>query len=73
MRYATSLTLVLIVTMVPALAGADLVLHDGEVLEGVSVERKGLLYMLENEDGDVIPVPVELVQQLTKFYTILIK
>ena len=48
----------------PVAAGAELVLADGPVLSGVSVERKEGFYLLALETEDVLPVPVELVDEL---------
>jgi hypothetical protein len=48
----------------PALAEAKLVLRDGTVLTGKSVQRKDGLYLLEGEKGSIVPVPAELVAQL---------
>lgn len=56
--------LLLTVAAAPAFAEAKLVLKDGTVLSGRSVQRKDDLYLLEGEQGAVIPVPVELVQQM---------
>lgn len=47
-----------------ARAGAELVLLDGKVLAGRSVERKGGTYLLESDRGFVMPVPVELVKEM---------
>ncbi len=48
----------------PALAGAELVLLDGQVLSGVSVERKGDAYQLAGEDGTVMAIPAALVKEM---------
>jgi hypothetical protein len=46
-------------------AGAELVLVDGQVLSGSDVERtREGLYILTTTDGEVIPVPVDLVKKL---------
>lgn len=56
--------LVLLLAAAPALADARLVLKDGTVLSGRSVQRKDDLYLLESSGGSVVPVPAELVAQL---------
>jgi hypothetical protein len=48
----------------PALAGAELVLQDGQVLKGESIERKGDLYELVLPGGGRLPVPAGLVRQI---------
>lgn len=46
-------------------AGADLVLRDGGVLSGESVERtRDGLFLLTIEDGSVLTIPVNLVKSL---------
>ncbi|MBZ5638177.1 MAG: hypothetical protein LAO51_05380 [Acidobacteriia bacterium] len=45
-------------------AGADLVLVDGTLLRGRSVERKGNTYFLTTNRDNVIAVPVELVKEM---------
>jgi hypothetical protein len=47
-----------------AWAGADLLLVDGTLLQGRSVERKGGSYLLSTNFGNVITVPVELVKEM---------
>lgn len=47
-----------------ALADAHLVLRDGQVLSGSSVELQGDLYLLSLETGDVLPFPVALVSEV---------
>jgi hypothetical protein len=67
-RWSVVLTWVLalpgLVALAPALAGAELVLEDGQVLSGTSVERRGDLFHLELASGGVLPIPVELVLEL---------
>ena len=46
------------------LAGAALVLNDGRVLKGVDVRRDGGNYLLEQESGGVISLPIELVREV---------
>jgi hypothetical protein len=48
----------------PALAGAELVLLDGRVLSGTSVERKGDEYLLTGDRGVVTAIPAALVKQM---------
>jgi hypothetical protein len=48
----------------PLLAGAALVLEDGNVLQGEDVRREGGLYLLEQEDGNVVSIPLELVREV---------
>jgi hypothetical protein len=58
-----SLALVLLATAATAaLAGAEIVLKDGQVLEGVDVRRQDGFYILELEDGGALPIPDELVE-----------
>ncbi|MCP3979603.1 MAG: hypothetical protein GY716_09775 [bacterium] len=47
-----------------ALAGAELLLQNGTELSGVELERKGGLYLLTLESGEVLPVPLELVKEM---------
>ncbi len=47
-----------------AFAGAELVLVDGRVLSGVSVERKEDAYHLAGENGAVIAIPAALVREM---------
>jgi hypothetical protein len=48
----------------PALAGAELVLVDGTVISGTSVERKEDQYLLTGDRGVVTTVPAALVKQM---------
>jgi hypothetical protein len=45
-------------------ADDHLVLSDGQVLSGSSVELQGDLYLLTLESGDVLPLPVALVREV---------
>jgi hypothetical protein len=56
--------LALLLAAAPALADARLVLKDGTVLAGRSVQRKDDLYLLDSGHGSIVPVPAELVAQL---------
>ena len=62
----TTITLlVLLAAVAPAaFPGAELVLKDGQVLQGVDVRRDGDEYLLELESGQVVSIPVELVGQV---------
>lgn len=55
---------VLAVTSGPAAATAQLVLRDGRVLEGESVERRDELFFLKQKDGSVSAIPAESVKEL---------
>jgi hypothetical protein len=48
----------------PALAGAQLVLRDGTTIEGVSVERRGELFLLKLEGGSIATIPADNVKEL---------
>jgi hypothetical protein len=56
--------LLLTLAAAPVLADAKLVLKDGTVLAGRSVQRKDDLYLLDSGRGSIVPVPAELVAQL---------
>ena len=45
-------------------ADDHLVLSDGQVLSGSSVELQGDLYLLTLDSGDVLPIPVALVREV---------
>ena len=62
MRFIVPLVLAL---LVPAagLAGAELVLEDGQVLKGVELERKDDIYILHLATGGVITLPASLVKE----------
>jgi hypothetical protein len=45
-------------------AGTQVVLEDGQVLEGADVRREGDLYIIELESGGVLTIPVSLVKQV---------
>jgi hypothetical protein len=53
-----------LVLAAPLFAGTKLVLQDGQVLEGTDVRRDGGLYLLEQESGAVMTIPVELVKEV---------
>ena len=55
---------VLLLSPVPALAGAELLLKDGQLLEGESVERKGDYLLLRISEDEVFTVPIELVAEM---------
>lgn len=54
----------LVLASLPAAGAAELVLDDGQVLTGESLERKDDLYLLELESGSVLPIPIELVLEI---------
>jgi len=61
-RFTPIVVLVLVVSS--ALAGVELVLKDGRVLDGVDVQREGDLYLLTLDSGGVVPLPAELVDRV---------
>ncbi len=64
MRRIFSTAMAIHLVAISAFAGAELVLEDGQVLSGKSVERKKDLYFLELSTENVLPVPAELVREL---------
>ena len=46
------------------LAGAELLLTDGQLLEGVNVRRDGDVYLVSLEAGGVLTIPVALVKEV---------
>lgn len=64
MRLILCAALASCVAALPAAAGAELLLEDGQLIEGRAVQRKDALYLLELDTGGVLPVPVELVRQV---------
>lgn len=64
MRLTAVILVILSLLPAAARAGADLVLLDGRLIQGRSVERKEDVYFLTTPRGNVIPVPVELVKEL---------
>ena len=56
--------LMLVVWSRPVRSQSELELIDGRILTGTSVRRDGAQYLLEQENGTVIPVPVELVARV---------
>ena len=63
-RLTTILLLFLALDAAVLLAGAELVLEDGQVLQGVDVRRDGELYVIELESGGTLTIPVELVKEV---------
>lgn len=61
---SVGLTWLALLTAVPALADAELVLQDGKVLKGREVKRVGNLYNLTLESGDVATFPIEFVREV---------
>ncbi len=62
MRQAVLLLLVLLIPAA-ALAGAELVLEDGQVLKGTELERKDDIYILHLATGGVLTLPAGLVRE----------
>ena len=60
-RFVSNTALALLLSSLAAQAGAELLLKDGQVLVGRSVERKETLYLLTLESDDLLPIPIELV------------
>jgi hypothetical protein len=54
----------LLIAPLPALAGAELLLKDGQLFVGESVERKGDYMLLRISDDEVFTVPIELVAEM---------
>jgi hypothetical protein len=48
----------------PSLAGAELILRDGQTLQGVDVKRADDRYLLELASGDVLTLPISLVRHV---------
>jgi hypothetical protein len=48
----------------PAIAGAQLLLRDGSTVAGVSVERRGELFLLKLEGGSIAAIPADNVKEL---------
>jgi len=63
-RPTTILLLLLALNATILLAGAELVLEDGQVLQGVDVRRDGELYVIELESGGTLAIPIELVKEV---------
>ena len=64
MRRLIPILLFLLAQGATALAGAELVLEDGQVLQGADVQRDGELYVLELDSGATLTIPVELVKDV---------
>jgi hypothetical protein len=47
-----------------AIAGVELVLEDGRVIQGADVRREGDAYILELEEGGVVPIPSPFVREV---------
>ena len=58
--------LVLAATWSPTVAGVKLLLEDGQVIEGRSMEVKDSVYLLTLETGNVLPIPVPLVADIER-------
>jgi len=64
MRTIRILAGLLLLAGAPLSAGTELLLEDGQVVEGRSIQRKGSLILLKLESGAVVPFPVELVREV---------
>jgi hypothetical protein len=65
MKRAILVCLVLLVAATQVVRpGAELVLSDGRVIEGVDVRREGQNYVLELESGERLTFPVALVEEV---------
>ncbi len=53
--------LALVATWHPVVGGVKLLLHDGQVIEGRSVEREETMYLLTLDTDHVLPIPAPLV------------
>jgi len=62
MRHAVLILLALVIPAT-AMAGAELVLEDGQVLKGTELERKDDLYILHLATGGVLTLPAGLVKE----------
>jgi hypothetical protein len=63
-RIAPVAAALLLLAPANAYAGAELLLNDGTVLVGASVELRDDYYLLSWDGGSVVPIPVELVKEL---------
>lgn len=54
-------------SLLPAQAGAELVLLDDTVIGGTTVERDEDFYLLELEGGEILTIPVALVSEVRLF------
>lgn len=63
MRIPAALILGLLIAG-PLLADATLVLNDGRTVQGVDVRREGGNYLLEQENGGFVTLPIELVREV---------
>jgi hypothetical protein len=70
-RYPPWIGVVLIGLLATTVASADahLVLRDGQVLSGTSLEQEDGLYLLTLESGDVLPLPAALVLEVHRSAT----
>jgi len=46
------------------LAAVEVVLQDGQILKGVEARREGDIYLIQQDSGEVLTVPVELVREV---------
>jgi hypothetical protein len=61
---AWALACALAAALAPAHAGAALFLHDGRTVSGADVRREGANYLLTQDDGQIVTIPIELVREL---------
>jgi hypothetical protein len=65
MRFrAPFLLLCLAASLTVLLAGAELVLEDGQVLEAANVKRDGEVYIIELKSGGLLTIPVDLIKKV---------
>jgi len=62
-RLGSRVVFVVLVASV-ALADAEVVLRDGRVLRGADVRRDADLYLLQQDSGTIVPLPLELVVEI---------
>ncbi len=63
-RFVAAVAVTLALAASPARASAELLLLDGQLLKGSSVEFKEGVYLLTMPTGGVVSVPVELVKEM---------
>ena len=65
MRFrAPFLLLCLAASLTVLLAGAEIVLEDGQVLEAANVKRDGEVYIIELKSGGLLTIPVDLIKKV---------
>lgn len=63
-RLLPSCLLILVLAVSIGRSGTELLLIDGQVVGGVDVRRDGNVYLVEQEDGSVVTIPVEFVKEV---------